>query len=74
MGYTAFAKRVTTMDQTVAALSEKIQTLSSEQLAEVEEFIESLQGHGYSRSFASLSEPAFAAVWNNPEDDAYDAL
>ena len=62
------------MDQTIASLSEKIQALSSEQLAEVEEFIKSLQGHGHSHSFASLSEPAFAAVWDNPEGDPYDAL
>jgi len=27
-----------------------------------------------SHTSASHSEPAFAAVWNNPEDDAYDAL
>lgn len=24
------------------------------------------------RAAAALSEPAFHAVWNNPEDDAYD--
>lgn len=26
------------------------------------------------RATATASAPAFAAVWNNPEDDAYDAL
>jgi hypothetical protein len=26
------------------------------------------------RAAAATSEPAFAAIWNNPEDDVYDAL
>jgi hypothetical protein len=26
------------------------------------------------RTAAATSTPAFAAVWNNPEDDVYDAL
>ena len=55
-----------------------MQTLSEEQLAEVEEFIEFLrfraQEHEVTRAAAAASEPAFHTVWNNPEDDAYDAL
>jgi hypothetical protein len=65
------------MSRAAETLSEKIQSLSPEQLAEVEEFIESLQLHtdraeGHASAF--LSEHAFEAVWNNPEDDVYDAL
>jgi hypothetical protein len=59
-------------------LAEKIQTLSSEQIAEVEDFVEFLRFRGQeralSRAGAAASEPAFEAVWNNPEDDVYDAL
>jgi hypothetical protein len=63
-----------TMGHTLGSLSEKIQTLTSDQLAEVEEFVESLRMSGAIRPSDGLSEPAFAAIWNNPEDDVYDAL
>jgi hypothetical protein len=66
------------MDSLVANLSERIQTLTSEQLAEVEVFVDSLQKGAHDpslcRASAILSEPAFEAIWNNPQDDAYDAL
>jgi hypothetical protein len=59
-------------------LTEKIHSLSSAQLAEVERFVESLQGWERDRELAyaaiALSAPSFAKVWNNPEDDVYDAL
>jgi hypothetical protein len=65
--------------QTVAdRLTEKLHTLTNPQLAEVESFVTSLQAwehhHDTARVAAPLSEPAFAAVWNNPEDEVYDAL
>jgi hypothetical protein len=66
------------MQQIADRLTEKIHTLTKLQLAEVERFVESLQAWERDsqvvRSAAPLSEPAFAAVWNNPEDEAYDAL
>jgi hypothetical protein len=66
------------MSLTVNTLSEKIQTLSAEQISEVEDFVEFLrvrrQERELTRAAAAASAPAFAAVWNNPEDDAYDAL
>jgi hypothetical protein len=66
------------MEQTVERLTEKIHSLNGDQLAEVERFIESLQTWQRDRELAgavtALSAPAFAAVWNNPEDDVYDAL
>ncbi len=59
-------------------LIEKLQTLPPERLAEVEDFVDFLrlreQQHALTRAAADASAPAFAAVWNNPEDDAYDAL
>ena len=59
-------------------LCEKIQTLSAEQISEVEDFVEFLRVRGQervlTRAAAAVSAPAFAAVWNNPEDDVYDAL
>ena len=66
------------MSTNVNALSQKIQTLSEEQINEVEDFVEFLQLRSQDRasvrSVSSVSTPAFAAVWNNQEDDAYDAL
>jgi hypothetical protein len=58
-------------------IAEKMQTLSEEQIAE-EDFIDFLrfraQEHEITRAASAVSEPAFQAIWNNPEDDAYDAL
>ncbi len=66
------------MEQTVERLTENIHTLSSDQLAEVERFIESLQTWERDRELApavtALSAPAVAAVWNNPEDDVYEDI
>jgi hypothetical protein len=66
------------MPRIADSLTEKMQTLTAEQLAEVEGFVESLQGweqdRALSRAAAALSEPTFAKVWSNPEDDVYDAL
>jgi len=59
-------------------LAEKMQTLTHEQLAEVEDFVDFLrlrsQDRGVTRAKAEFSTHAFAVVWNNPEDDVYDAL
>ena len=66
------------MSQNAAALTEKIKSLSPEQVVEVEDFVEFLrfrsQERGLIRVAATASHPAFEAVWANPEDDAYDAL
>ncbi len=66
------------MSLNLNVLSEKIQTLSAEQISEVEDFVEFLRARGQERELtraaAAVSAHAFAAVWNNPEDDAYDAL
>ncbi len=66
------------MNSDLNTLSAKIQTLSAEQRSEVEDFVEFLRfrslDHELVRSAASVSTAAFEAVWNNQEDDAYDAL
>ena len=66
------------MNSNASTLTEKIQSLSAEQIVEVEDFVEFVrlrgQERGLTRAATSLSAPAFEAVWNNPEDAAYDAL
>ena len=59
-------------------LIQKIQALPVERIAEVEDFVEFIaareQERSLTRAAGAVSAPAFAAIWNNPEDDAYDAL
>jgi hypothetical protein len=59
-------------------LVQKLEALSPEQIATVEEFVEFVRMRGRERALVNAagaaSEPSFSAVWNNPEDDAYDAL
>jgi hypothetical protein len=59
-------------------LIEKIEALPAERIAEIEDFVDFIrlreQERTLSRAAAAASAPAFAAVWNNPEDDVYDAL
>ena len=66
------------MQPNAGNLTERIQTLSAEQRAEVEDFIDFLrfraQEREITRAASSVSESAFQAVWVNPEDDVYDAL
>jgi hypothetical protein len=66
------------MSQSANRLADKIEKLNPEQVAAVEAFIELLrvysQDRALTQSTATLSEPAFEAIWNNPEDDAYDAV
>ncbi len=60
------------------ALMEKIQALPPERLSEVEDFVDFIrlreQERALTRAASAASAPAFAAIWNNPDDDAYDAL
>jgi hypothetical protein len=60
------------------ALMERIQALPPERIAEVEDFVAFIaareQERSLTRAAAAASTPAFAAVWDNPDDDAYDAL
>jgi hypothetical protein len=60
------------------ALIEKIQTLPADRLVEVEDFVDFIRfrekQRALTRDTATASAPAFATIWNNPEDDVYDAL
>ena len=64
------------MNPAVENLATKIQSLRSEQIAAVEDFVDLLSLRGGNRALirAELSAPAFAAIWKNPEDDVYDAI
>ena len=59
-------------------LIEKIQTLSESRRVEVEDFVDFIasreQERVLTRAATAASGPAFAAIWDNPEDDVYDAL
>jgi hypothetical protein len=61
-----------------AALIHKIGALPTERIAEVEDFVDFIAmkdgERALTRAAAATSAPTFAAVWNNPEDDIYDAL
>ena len=62
------------MELIAERLAHKLQTLTPDQLEKVEALIESLREGDERRASLLLSEPAFAAVWNDPENDVYDAL
>jgi hypothetical protein len=66
------------MNRFASNLAEKLEALSPEQIAAVEDFVEFLRARGQDRAItraaAAASAPAFESIWNNPEDDAYDAL
>ncbi|RAU23760.1 toxin-antitoxin system, antitoxin component, Xre family protein [Paramagnetospirillum kuznetsovii] len=66
------------MTMNAEALFAKITSLSAERMAEVEDFVDFIRQRESDsvivRAAASASAASFAAVWNNPEDDAYDAL
>jgi ABC-type glycerol-3-phosphate transport system substrate-binding protein len=59
-------------------LIEKIQALPADRIAEVEDFVEFIasreQERALTRAAVAASAPSFAAIWNNPEDDAYDDI
>jgi hypothetical protein len=59
-------------------LLEQIEALPPERIAEVEDFVAFIAARereqSLARAAAAVSAPAFAAIWNNPDDDAYDAL
>ena len=66
------------MNPRLSTLADKIQSLHPDQIAEVEDFVELLRSGSLERSLAQdsamASDHAFKAVWDNPEDAAYEAL
>lgn len=59
-------------------LLEKIQSLPPDRVAEIEDFVEFIAAkelaRGITRAAAAASAPAFAAIWENQEDSAYDEI
>lgn len=59
-------------------VAQKLQTLSTERLGEVEDFIDFLNHRDSERELTRMamaaSEPVLRAVWDNPDDAEYDAL
>lgn len=70
--------RVDAMPRNAKSIAERMQALSPEQLAEVEDFVEFIRIRGQERAIAKAASGAsarvLAEIWNNPEDDVYDAL
>ncbi len=66
------------MQPQVQHVLEKLEHLSPDRLAEVEDFIDFLQQRDQDkrlrRDFARSSEAAFAKVWDNDDDAIYDTL
>jgi hypothetical protein len=66
------------MNRQANNLVERLQALGPEQVADVEDFIEFLRHRSEQRQLAQAaagaSTPAFEAIWNNSEDEVYDAL
>ena len=60
------------------ALLQQIQALPPERIAEIEDFVTFISARVQERSLvraaATASAPAFAAVWDNPDDDVYNEL
>jgi len=58
----------------------KISRLPAARIAEVEDFVDFLvererdSDRRLAHTVAAASEPAFAKVWENPEDDVYDRV
>jgi len=59
-------------------LIEKLKSLPPQRRAEVEDFVDFLRSRDeeqrLTHAAAQISEPAFKAVWDNPEDAEYDRL
>jgi hypothetical protein len=66
------------IDPHVQQIIHKLQLLSAERMAEVEDFIDFLnyKDHEQPLTQAALAaaEPSFRKIWDNPEDADYDHL
>jgi hypothetical protein len=64
--------------QNTQALMQQVQARPPERIAEIEDFVAFITAREAARSITraatAASEPAFAAIWDNPEDDAYSEL
>jgi hypothetical protein len=61
-----------------SGLIEKLKLLPPERLAEVEDFVDFLRARNEDRALeraaTRAAEPAFAKIWDNDDDAAYDRL
>jgi len=66
------------MQSQVQKVLEKLEDLTPERLAEVEDYIDFLrqrdQGKNLRKNFTQASESAFSQVWNNDSDAIYDTI
>jgi hypothetical protein len=64
--------------QNAENLLQQIQALPPERIAEIEDFVAFIaareEARSLTRAAAATSAPAFAAIWDNPDDDAYNEL
>jgi len=62
----------------IRELIEKLQTLSPERVAEVEDFVDFIKLRDRDRQLThaamGTAEPSLAKVWDNPDDAVYDQL
>lgn len=61
-------------DAQATRLIGKIAALPPERIMQVEEFVNFLLEREGARAFSAATESVFTAVWDNPEDAAYDVL
>ncbi len=61
-----------------STLLDQIQSLPPERIAEIEDFVAFIvsreQERSLTRAASHASVAVFEKIWDNPEDDAYDAL
>ena len=66
------------MMRNTEALLQRIEALPPERIAEVEDFVAFIASRELGRQIVPAagvaSERSFAEVWQNPEDDMYDAI
>jgi hypothetical protein len=66
------------MPANTRALIDKIQALPAERIAEIEDFVDFIaaraQDHALVHAASAASTLTFAKIWDNPDDDVYDAL
>jgi ABC-type glycerol-3-phosphate transport system substrate-binding protein len=72
------AQRTRSADAKPANAAGKDQSPSPRAIAEIEDFVDFIQSREQElqlvQGTSAASVPVFAAVWDNPDDDAYDEL
>lgn len=62
----------------IRTILDKLDKLSPERVAEVEDFVDFLQHKDQDQRLAQaatqIAEPSFKKVWDNPDDEVYDTF